>query len=203
MKSLMISTLLVAATGLGAAAQTTGSAAAPTAGKAPSSAAGTTTGANAKAGFLTSVDPSELQASKLIGTKVYSTGGQQAPQQVKAVPKAWKDVGSVGDLMLNRQGQVKAVVINVGGFLGIGDHRVALNLSGLKFVKKPNSANPNGFVLAVDQSPSAMKAAPAFQTPAEQMQKQQALKHQTGTGGAMGTSGGTSGSGTAGGGITN
>lgn len=149
MQSLLVSTPLVALTSLAPAAQTAGTSVVSTTGKSPTSAASATSSGNAIAGFLTNAQLSDLQASILIGTKVYATGGPPACREIKAAPKARTNIGSVRDLMISQQVQVTAVVIGIGGFLGIGVHRVALELS-------------------------ALKAAPAFETAAENRQKEQA-----------------------------
>jgi len=54
-----------------------------------------------------------LNASKLIGLNVES-------------PEA-KKVGDIGEVVLNKDGKVEGVVVDVGGFLGIATHPVLLN----------------------------------------------------------------------------
>lgn len=69
--------------------------------------------ADAKAdGSLVNTDGS-LNASKLIGLDVQS-------------PEA-KKVGDIGEVVLDKSGQVQGVVVDVGGFLGIATHPVLLN----------------------------------------------------------------------------
>lgn len=184
MKMLMASTAIVAATTLGAFAQTadtnsagqrapsatqTAPAVTPTA---PAATAGSSE-MNPSTGFLTSADPSEIQASNFIGMNVYSTGGAEPGSDVKGVPEGWKDIGSIGDLVLSRDGKIDAVVVNIGGFLGIGDHTVALDMSQLKFVSNSNTQDPNDFLIAVNQTKEALKAAPEYKTPNQQRQAQQ------------------------------
>src|SRR5690606_20705283 len=53
-------------------------------------------------------------ASELIGKRVYNGTGADA-----------KNIGSVSDLVLDEQGAVQAIVVGVGGFLGIGQKEVA------------------------------------------------------------------------------
>lgn len=54
-------------------------------------------------------------ASNLIGETVYNGTGEDA-----------ENIGEVNDLVLNNEGQVQAIVVGVGGFLGIGEKNVAL-----------------------------------------------------------------------------
>ena len=46
-------------------------------------------------------------------------------------------VGSINDLLTDKSGDIKAVVIGVGGFLGVGEHLVAVPLDKVKFVDEP------------------------------------------------------------------
>ena len=54
-----------------------------------------------------------LNASKLIGLNV------QSPED--------KKVGEIGEVVLDKGGKVEGVIVDVGGFLGIGTHPVLLN----------------------------------------------------------------------------
>jgi sporulation protein YlmC with PRC-barrel domain len=52
------------------------------------------------------------RASKLIGATVYNDQNQR--------------IGKIEDMIVSSDGKVSAAVIDVGGFLGIGKHRVAI-----------------------------------------------------------------------------
>src|SRR6266700_4526178 len=60
----------------------------------------------------------EMRASKLIGSAVYDSGDQK--------------IGSVADLIVDRDGKVSDVVLGVGSFLGAGDKHVAVKMADLK-----------------------------------------------------------------------
>ena len=64
------------------------------------------------------VQPDEVRASKMIGSAVYDVQNRK--------------IGSVADLILNKEGKVDAVVIDVGSFLGMGGKNVAVLPSELK-----------------------------------------------------------------------
>ncbi|QRE72833.1 PRC-barrel domain-containing protein [Methylobacterium aquaticum] len=68
--------------------------------------------APAPAGFLTRPEPSSIRASKLVGVKVIGMDHVR--------------VGEIEDVLLSEDGRVRAVVIGVGGFLGIGQKSVAV-----------------------------------------------------------------------------
>ena len=63
------------------------------------------------------------RASKLVGLNVYNESNES--------------LGSINDLLTDKSGDIKAVVIGVGGFLGVGEHLVAVPLDKVKFVEDP------------------------------------------------------------------
>jgi sporulation protein YlmC with PRC-barrel domain len=63
------------------------------------------------------------RASKLVGLNVYNDKNES--------------LGSINDLLTDKSGNIKAVVIGVGGFLGVGEHLVAVPLDKVKFVNEP------------------------------------------------------------------
>jgi hypothetical protein len=48
-----------------------------------------------------------------------------------------QSIGSINDLLMDKGGNVKAAVISVGGFLGVGSHLVAVPYEKVKFVNEP------------------------------------------------------------------
>jgi len=63
------------------------------------------------------------RASKLVGLNVYNDSNES--------------LGSINDLLTDKSGDIKGVVIGVGGFLGVGEHLVAVPLDKVKFVEDP------------------------------------------------------------------
>jgi sporulation protein YlmC with PRC-barrel domain len=86
----------------------------------------------------------EMRASKLIGTKVTNAANES--------------VGEINDVVLGRDGKVAAVIIGVGGFLGMGERDVAISYGGLKFAKDSNGRD----VITVNTTKDQLKAAPAW-----------------------------------------
>jgi sporulation protein YlmC with PRC-barrel domain len=62
------------------------------------------------------------RASKLVGVSVYNDNNES--------------LGSISDLLMDKSGNIKAVVIGVGGFLGLGEHLVAIPFDKIKFVSE-------------------------------------------------------------------
>jgi sporulation protein YlmC with PRC-barrel domain len=63
------------------------------------------------------------RASKVVGLSVYNDNNES--------------LGSINDLLMDKNGSIKAVVIGVGGFLGVGEHLVAIAFDKIKFVNEP------------------------------------------------------------------
>ncbi len=65
----------------------------------------------------------DWRASKVAGLNVYNDNNES--------------VGSINDLLMDKSGSVKAAVISVGGFLGVGARLVAVPYDKIKFVNEP------------------------------------------------------------------
>ena len=64
------------------------------------------------------IQPDQIRASKMIGSSVYDVQN--------------RNIGKVRELVLDRSGQVAAVAVDVGTFLGMGGKTVAVKLNDLK-----------------------------------------------------------------------
>ncbi|MCC0039723.1 MAG: PRC-barrel domain-containing protein [Brucellaceae bacterium] len=62
----------------------------------------------------------DISAEDFIGTTVYGANDE--------------NVGEIGDVVLTEDGKVDAVIVDVGGFLGIGEKEVAVGMDNLKFL---------------------------------------------------------------------
>ncbi|KEP70280.1 hypothetical protein DL1_18635 [Thioclava dalianensis] len=102
-----------------------------------------------------------MTASDLIGKRVYaSKDAVSADTPVKAAADSWDDIGEVSDLVLSADGQVEAVLIDVGGFLGIGEKTVAIKKSALVMV--PDSDQPDDYFVVVKGDKSMLDNAPSY-----------------------------------------
>jgi sporulation protein YlmC with PRC-barrel domain len=82
-----------------------------------------TPGATAAATTTNASYQGDWRASKIVGVSVYNNNNE--------------NVGSINDLLTDKNGTIKAVVIGVGGFLGMGEHLVAVSFDKIKFVDEP------------------------------------------------------------------
>ena len=65
----------------------------------------------------------DWRASKVVGLNVYNEKNE--------------NVGSINDLLMDKSGGIKAAVISVGGFLGMGARLVAVPFDKIKFSSEP------------------------------------------------------------------
>jgi sporulation protein YlmC with PRC-barrel domain len=68
----------------------------------------------------------EWRASKVVGVNVYNEANEK--------------IGDINDVILDRTGKVASVILAVGGFLGMGEHYVAVTFDKLKWVDQPVSS---------------------------------------------------------------
>lgn len=104
-----------------------------------------------------------LRASDFIGKDVWVTEADTTGMSATAVAEAgadWQDVGEINDLIITLSGDTEAVLVDVGGFLGIGAKTVALSLSELTMV--PDSDSPDDYFIVFHGSKAALEAAPEF-----------------------------------------
>lgn len=112
--------------------------------------------------YYTASEKNDFLASQLIGSRIYVTTADVDPSKaVDKVTKDWSDVGEVNNILLNRDGSVKAVILGVGGFLGIGEKDVAVRMSELRFVKKAGDKADDYFIVVRGDKDSLTKA-PAY-----------------------------------------
>jgi len=109
----------------------------------PSTSASTS---SASAGRVTAtqLQPGQIRTTQMDGATVYDTQNQK--------------VGDVKDIILDRDGKVAAVVLDVGAFLGIGGKYVAVGMNDLK-VAQDNNNKPR---FTVDMTKDQLKAAQAY-----------------------------------------
>ena len=68
-----------------------------------------------------------------------------------------EDMGRIVDVIVNRDGQVRAAVIDFGGFLGVGSRKIAVDWTALRF--EP-SGKPDR--ISVDLSRNSVRLAPEY-----------------------------------------
>ena len=110
-------------------------------------------------GQITMQDDNTILVDDLLGATVYNASDE--------------NVGDINDLIIGLDGSVKGVVIGVGGFLGMGEREVAIEMAALDVVDpdgdprlvtsatRADLENAPEFVSAADQRAKEQSAAPA------------------------------------------
>ena len=84
-----------------------------------------------------------MSASDYIGKTVYDQTGN--------------NIGEVNDLIVSGDGNIEAVILGVGGFLGIGEKDVAVNTQAVQMVQDGDAQR-----LVVQSTKEALEAAPTY-----------------------------------------
>jgi sporulation protein YlmC with PRC-barrel domain len=96
-----------------------------------------------RAELMTTVPPSSLTVTDWYKQTVYDPSNNK--------------IGEIMDVLVTPGGQVNAVIVGVGGFLGAGEKDVAVNFNSIKQTKKDNKV-----YLTMDTTKDALKSAPGF-----------------------------------------
>lgn len=102
-------------------------------------------------GHITTQNPNTVLGTDLIGKTAY--GSDQ------------KKIGTINDVIMKQDGSgIEGVVVGVGGFLGLGEHNVALKMD--KFSFRPSESGRVMVILTA--SKEELQATPAFKSKADQ-----------------------------------
>src|SRR5437763_16842937 len=106
-----------------------------------------TTGAGPAEAKFSTVSKDEMFSSKLKGLNVYNQKDES--------------VGEITDVAM-KNNQVDALILSVGGFLGIGEHYVAVSPSSVSI---RHDAKNDKWVASMNTTKEALKEAPEFKYP--------------------------------------
>ena len=149
MKKLMLTTAIVAVTSLGAVAQT-----APAA---DTTAPATTAPAQGQAAATTQNNVPAFLASDFIGMDLYTLDSESVrtldgqadaganPYETRSMRwtssdmftaerDAWENIGNIDDVVMGQDGEIRGVLVDVGGFLGLFARTVMVDIDDLYFV---------------------------------------------------------------------
>lgn len=112
--------------------------------------------------YYTDTNKMDLQASELIGSRVYATETEiNTDNTFDKADADWDDIGEINNFLVSRDGKINAVIVGVGGFLGLGEKNVALRMSELRFLKKSGDDADDYFVV-VKSNKEQLEQAPEY-----------------------------------------
>jgi hypothetical protein len=72
-----------------------------------------------------------------------------------------ENMGRIVDIIVDRGGQVRAAIIDFGGFLGVGNRKVAVAWNALRFPPEPKESKKPG-TITLDLNREQVQAAPEY-----------------------------------------
>ncbi len=113
--------------------------------------------------FRTEMDPVAIAASDFIGKRVYAVEAAVDAGEYAGVQDGWNDIGEINDVILTRDGKVDAVLVDIGGFLGMGERQVALGMESVRFVSDSATAEDlNDYFLVINADRTLLEGAPDY-----------------------------------------
>ncbi|MEC7257380.1 MAG: PRC-barrel domain-containing protein, partial [Pseudomonadota bacterium] len=121
--------------------------------------------ASTNSSFRAEAGPMEVQASDFIGMRVYTAENATDADSYAGIQDNWEDIGEIHDVILSRDGAVEAVLVDIGGFLGIGERQVAVNMDAIKFVSDDaTEGDDSDYFLVMNGTKASFEEAPEYRT---------------------------------------
>lgn len=102
-----------------------------------------TTGSDGRSDIYVNVPSNDDLSSKVVGLDVYN--------------KDNKDIGTIKDIALNPNGRAAAYIVSVGGFLGMGEHYIAVTPEAVNISYKDNKWHAD-----MNATAGQLRSAPEF-----------------------------------------
>lgn len=130
-------------------------------------------------GFLMARGPSDLFASELMGHEVHArraaidmsaanaqtTRNPDGTRALTMMPRTdlegFDSIGQVNEIVLSSDGQVRALVIGVGGFLGMGERDAAVTMDQVTFATDPDDRTQ--MYIIVNTAAEMLRGSPAYE----------------------------------------
>jgi hypothetical protein len=121
--------------------------------------------AHAEAGLYLEVSgETTIYGSEFLGKNVYVTADESHPRTTDGVPDGWENVATVDDVLMTRDGEIRGILVDVGGFLGIGARPVALDMDALDIVYDSEGED---FYVVFTSTREELEAAPEYDRAAD------------------------------------
>lgn len=143
MKTLLLTTALAAVSGMSASAQDA-----------------------AMNPFQSEASGPAVSVSDIIGARIYASEAALDTDAYSGVQDGWDDIGEVNDVIIGRDGTVDAVLVDIGGFLGMGERQVAVDMAALKFVQD-DATDADDWFLVLQADRSVLEGAPDWVMPGQ------------------------------------
>ncbi len=116
--------------------------------------------------FRSEMSANAVHASDLVGARIYASEVMVDADAYDGVQQDWNDIGEINDVIISRDGTVEAVLVDIGGFLGIGERQTAVDMAALRFVSDSATVDAeDDWFIVVNADRAALEAAPAWAMP--------------------------------------
>lgn len=96
--------------------------------------------------YLSSAPANSIRSDELIGADLNSRSDDET-------------IGKISELVIDENGQIAAVIVEVGGFLGLGQKEVAVSWNS---IERRSNESDDGYEFSVDTTKDALTDAPAY-----------------------------------------
>lgn len=129
---------------------------------------------HASAFGTTQMENSDFFASELIGMRIYNseTDVDENTRVQAGGETEWDDIGEINDIIVSADGEIRAVILGVGGFLGLGERDVTVNMDAIKVLREEGDVGARFLVVKTDKE--TLEAAPAFERNDDEMETETA-----------------------------
>jgi len=111
----------------------------------------------------------QFYGSDLIGMRVYRADNDyETGSSIEAdAEQDWDDIGEINDLVISQDGEVKAVILGIGGFLGMGERDVAIKMDAIRVLNEAGDSGDR--FLVVNATAEELGTVPAYDREATMM----------------------------------
>lgn len=111
--------------------------------------------------FMQQQEREQVRSSQLVGSPIVNSSDEE--------------IGTIDNLLLDKDGQVVGIIVSVGGFLGIGEKHVALSWDAVEITGGEEGGD---YMVTTQVDRAALEGAQAFKTQEQQQAEQQAQQIQ-------------------------
>lgn len=135
----------------------------PTDGAVATTTTTTTTAATTGMGFGYAASPTDVSAETFIGKNLYvSETDVDVTATYTDIDAGWNDIGSISDLVIDSEtGEVQAVLVDIGGFLGLGARTVSVSMDQLRLIRDGDSQGD--YFIVFTSTREQLENAPEFE----------------------------------------
>lgn len=107
-----------------------------------------------------------IRAADLSGRAVYIPGdgvsADDIEDEMTDAADDWERVGEIGSVILSRDGQIKSITLDAGGFLGMGEKEVETSMDELRFVRDSDEDADDAYFVVYTGDPAKLEEQDIF-----------------------------------------